>query len=279
MKFLKITTLLVVSSMLMATHCCPDGTTGEVKYFSTPHTYSLFYENKSQIELNNPTELKSPSSDREQLYTDGGTTNPNAAIEVRRSNGWSNIQRLNGVKVLDYHPEMTQYDYTELSDCDFIYRMNVESTFILTPPTFLHLCLNSVADVTPRENIASKSWGITAIVDENDVDKMQDPNWTCLADNQYTFTKKGTVLYAPGSDKCDGEEDLNTDVTINYVVSAENPRTTYNPGDITLTISAPGIFEDVKDVEFIIESSSFNEIKGWTTNDDGETVLVTMEPL
>lgn len=284
MKLLKISVLLILGSTLMSYKCCYDYDDKRTLE-TTPEGLTLLYNNyyyydSYSVVSNVPYRTYPTSTESEVIFShwDEYYWGYKYNIEVRLPNGWSNVKSV--YKSSSYHQ---YYKSTNVIDeCSDEHHYYVTPQECTSPPTYLHLVLSSLDDVTgPRSYYQSKSkrWAVTSIVDESNTDMSTDPDWSCMADNEYIFHKNGTVRYIPGTLRCDAEADLNTNITIYYTVNAEDPTNHDNPGDITMSLSAPGIGSEVEEVVFTIETSSFTEITGWTTNEEGETVLVTLEAL
>lgn len=204
------------------------------------------------------------------------------AVETRLLNGWSNWKSLH----------KNQYQNTKRSesvDCDHYYYYYVDASECTSPPTYLHLVLDSLADTKAgtyrntdywySDYIKGKEWVVTELVDSTGADLANDPDWACFMDNYYAFLKDGKVIYYPGATQCDGEESLGGHIVLYYTISSENLDHN-NPGKITMTLSGPDVSEDIDYNDFGIEiiASDFDEIKGIIKNSNGGSATITIQP-
>lgn len=206
-------------------------------------------------------------------------------------NGWSDLGR---------ERAMTRtFSESESIECPnspalglYYYSFYVDSlisTKCQTPPTRLHLVLDSLRDfipgtyltlggTSPKDYLKGKEWGIDSLIDNQGQDVSSSANWACFADNHYVFLNNGQVEYNQGTLLCGDEPDNEgKPYYFAFTVAAENPTDHDNPGEITLTVHVGGWVDDLEDVVFKIERSDFNRISG-TVVKDGETANFVIKP-
>ena len=79
----------------------------------------------------------------------------------------------------------------------------ISDNFLTTPPSHLHLCLDSLW-ANPRPE--GMTWVVAEVLDESGRDISSDDSWMCMTDNEYTFFKSTKLKYVPGVMIC-GDED------------------------------------------------------------------------
>jgi len=113
------------------------------------------------------------------------------------SKPWLTLTSDNGIYLHDeYTPATDGYDY-----------FFQWSGALMTPPAYLHLCLNSW-DENPTGQVPSKTWKVTRIYDENENDLTTDPDWTNYEDNVVTFEKGTRFILELGNKRSQKELDL-----------------------------------------------------------------------
>ncbi|NVK29234.1 MAG: hypothetical protein HWE14_14370 [Flavobacteriia bacterium] len=292
-----------------ATNCscdeegCPGSYTSWVK--SDPEAIILLYPSRyaddfvfyfSPEDANAPKEIHElqPNRDNDSIGIDmsGGR-----GTEVRLLNGWSDIMSAESA-IVDVSSSLEELSCPEQDDDDdlvYIQETNYDSVDVskcTTPPTFAHLVLTDIRDITPGTtsfpgltnatySIKGRSWDITGLTDDQGQDLSMDPDWECFFDNSYHFTKDGRSIYSPGSKICDQEEedwfDRYQALFFRFSVTAENPQNHSNPGQIKIILHAEGYVDGITDVVFNVTTSSFTEITG-TVEYEGRTANFVANP-
>lgn len=148
-------------------------------------------------------------------------------FDVRNKDGYStwsqpllSLTSVNGINLyVDYKPNTTGFDY--------FFQWSGQ---LPTPPTYLHLCLNTW-DENPTGQVPSKTWKVTKIYDEDNLDLTTDSDWTNYEDNVTTFEKGGRFILELGAKRSQKERELfknETSVFGTYSVSKNGEIVTLN---------------------------------------------------
>jgi len=152
--------------------------------------------------------------------------------------------------------------------------IQIDSSDAPTPPTAIHLVLDSLRDFSPDQSgFKTKTWEVAQILNDDSLNVAQSASWACYADNRYSFNKGGTCEIKSGALACEQEEP-NTSLFTNYQVTSEFS-SHQNPGRIQLELYLPGT-EDKVDFEVI--QSSFQQVKLALQNDRGEKAVLYLKP-
>ncbi|NVK28404.1 MAG: hypothetical protein HWE14_10195 [Flavobacteriia bacterium] len=264
-----------------ATDCCCDSSNEEYyTSYATPQSITIYYNHGSGNGYNGNNGNKKRNTSNEYQIQSRSLVYWPGNVEVRLFDGWSNLND----HIASKGGLVSGTYSTSTPDCDTYHDYKVDPTSCTTPPTMLHLVVDSLGDNDASANpngrlyyASGKNWLVSSIVDGNGADLTQDPDWECISDNEYFFTKSGSIEYSQGAIRCT-DEPYREYVWVPFTVSAESPTDHENPGDITVSLNAGDYVEGFDDVTFVIIESDFDEIKASYTHTNGETGIITMVP-